>query len=141
MKLSEIKKNKNQTIYRYSTSYSVLIYENSEIKKRELIWNSTNLQPPEYVYDREGFYQLTYVGIAPGLQNLVNFEPELGSRYLGYKSKESYVKGRKKLAELYWNKNIGNCQNNYEDFVTYFALCCHGIEKPRLELLEVTKDV
>lgn len=134
------KKEKKPSVFRYESSYSFLIYSDSETGKAEEIWNATNIEPPRYVYSKDNKSKLCYSGVHPGKMHLVSPALKVGDRYITYKTPEEFVRERKKLAKLYWESGYNQCREKYLDFDEFFALSCKSMNKPRFQIKEVTEN-
>ena len=132
MKFSDIKiTDKKFHQFLNDDSYRVIEYKNHELKISELIWNSTNITPPNYVLDITNKFALDYNGYG---ERYPTYQLKINERYFGYKTPSSYIKDRSPVLKFYWEHNFFNCKEMYSSYEEFFAISCVTMTKQRLEL-------
>jgi hypothetical protein len=132
MKLRDFfKPNKSkQIVGKYS--YSLLEYKTPDGSFKEIIWNGTNINPPSYILSRDKKFKL-FLNTSFS-KEYPNYTPKKGERFLTYKSAEEYIKERRPVLQLYWDKNYLDCQKTYSSYEEYFAIACNSMHKNRISL-------
>lgn len=119
--------------YNNEYAYKLVEYVAGDNKKREILWNGTNLTPPKYIVDKSKNYKLYLNKVYNDTQ--IKYIPKKGERYFTYKSSEKYIQERLPVLKLYWENNYLDCQNRYSSYEEYIAISCKPIGKQRIELV------
>lgn len=134
MKLNNLFNNRKEpkvSIYSHETSYRIIVYSSNLGEER--VWNGTNFPPPEYIIN-DIFGRLFYCGSVG--DRLPLYEPQKGERYFTYKTPEKWVKSRRLICKIYWDRNFQDIKKRYETFEEFFAISCSSMNKKRLDLKE-----
>ena len=130
--VSKLFPKKKTTQFKHDSAYRFLVYLSADNSVMEIIWNGTNLLPPDYVLDKSKQFKL-YFDSATELSP--QHKPKAGERYFSYKTPEKYIQERTPMLEFCWKANMNNCQKMYSSWEEFFAVSCRNMDKPRIELV------
>jgi hypothetical protein len=125
MNLSKILKfrdSKKSTQVKNEYGYRMLTYNGEGVE--EVIWNRTNLKPPERIVDKSLTKEMKLSKISQ--EPVLYYSLKEGERYFTYKTQKDYEREKLPLLVSFWNNNLFNCSRIYSSFDEFYK---HSIKK------------